>query len=187
VEVFVQQLIHTESAAAFFSRALGEALSIEHVEVSGLTHSYVVHVLVREVRDGHHPDETLADRFVLAGQAPSVERTDRYRSVGDAALMLSGLWWERAAHRRGWPEIRYAAALGSRSYRAIGGEPYDEMSEKFEGLVSALVRFGTAQSLATARDVLRLYQLWHQTRSRCAAEALADHGVFVSRGSTLPS
>jgi hypothetical protein len=181
------RVIVTDSAEQFFEEALSEALCDERVEASIHARRYLRSVLCREITEGRHPDETLGDRYLLAHRVGPVERTAILREVGDSAMVLSGLWWERAAARRGWPEIRYNITVGSRSYREVGGVPFDEMSAKFEGLVNALVRFGTAHSLATARDVLRLYQLWHQTHSRQAAEALARQGIIPVAGSVVPS
>lgn len=172
------EIIHTRPEV-FFREALEEAMQKESVVVSPSAHAYVVSVLVRQVHDGYHPDETLGDRFARALSATHFDRIRTLRDVGDRALIASGLWWERQYRPLRMSHATFHMDIGRRAYESIGGDPFEELSENIEGLVDALIRLGTDHSLKTARDVLRLYMLWQETRSRHAARALAGRGVMV--------
>ena len=173
-----------ETPMEFFREALQEALQREGVTVDVTSEYYLVKLLVSQIDEGFHPDETLGDRFAIAIHAKPIDRMQIFRAVGDRALINCGLWWEHQYRPRRPSYAQYHMQLGKVAYRGVGGEPFDEIAEKFEGLVDALIRFGTKASLATARDILRLYTLWEETRSAHAASALAERGVYVVRGSS---
>lgn len=193
-------LVTTESAQEFFRAAVVDALERERVVVGPMTEYYVVNLLLSQTGTGYHPDEPLSVRLctALERKMPLTERTKLLREVGDAALVISGLWWERDEHPRRPRYNRFHHEAGKVAYRQLGmlgdrrtyfgSETFCELSEKFGALVDVLVRFGTAHSLASARDVLRLYHLWQETHSRHAARVLCERGLYVgATGSSTPS
>lgn len=165
----------------FFRNALTDALARERVSVTPPAEYYVVHLLVRQIDQGVHPDETLGDRFARAHHEAPAVRVQQLRAVGDSALVFCGLWWEHQYRPLRPSYATYHMDLGRVAYRNIGGQPFDELAAKFSALVDALIRLGTEHSLATARDIVRLYTLWQETDSRYAARALADLGLVPVR------
>jgi hypothetical protein len=174
----MQKIIH-ETPMEFFRSLLGDALQQERVTVAPITEFYIVQLLAGEVSDGHHPTEILADTFAGALTSPPRERIRILRSVGDRALVFSGLWWERDRRPRRPAHVAYYVQLGSMAYRIIGGSPFDEMASKFEGIVDTLARVSTDVLVTSSSDVLRIYLMWQETQSRLAARALAARGVSV--------
>lgn len=168
-----------ETPTEFFQSLLRDALHREGVAVGPITEFYIVQLLASEVTEGHHPEEILAEAFVLALEASPRDRIRKFRSVGDRALVFSGLWWERDCRPRRPPHTEYYLQLGSMAYRVIGGAPFDEMASKFEGIVDTLARVSTDTLVKSSSDVLRLYGVWQETQNRFAARALAAQGVIV--------
>ena len=169
-------LIRT-SAREYFYDALGAAMQKESVAVSPITHRYMVQVLVKQVDRGYHPDETLGDKFAAALEARDAERIRMLRDVGDRALVASGLWWEHQYRPRRPSHAKFHIDLGRVAYTALGGVPFDELARNMSGIVDAFIRLGIDHTLASARDILRLYMLWDETHSRCAARALIARGI----------
>ena len=173
----------------FFLEALARALKAERVQVTPDAHIYVARLLLQTMTDGRHPSETLGDRVARASEEINpLQRQAILREVGDMALIFCGLWWEWEFRPRRPSHAAYHLDLGRWAYRHLDADPFLEISEKFRGLVDALIRLGTEHSLATARDVMRLYRLWEETHSPHAAKALAGLGLIVGNsGSKIPS
>lgn len=167
------------SPVEFFRDALEDAMEKEHVSVSVFARHYVVRLLVRQVEQGYHPDETLSDRFALALASGPADRNRILAEVGDKALVFSGLWWEHQYRPHRPSHATFHIELGRHAYRTVGGVPFDELASNIGGVVDALIRLGTDHSMKTARDVLRMYLLWQETHSRHAARALLAQGVMI--------
>jgi hypothetical protein len=188
-------LVNGESADQFFQRLLGEALEAQRVTVSAKVHIYLVKMLVRYIAADHDMCEPLAYRFLraLEQDARSFERFRLLQSVGDDALMLSGVFWQRIERVYRRPvDPAYHRSIGSQAYRRLHHDPhefpYTEMADKFGGLVDALMYLGGAFSVRTDEDIMRLVELWNATHSHGAARALARYGIApVHQGSHTPS
>lgn len=165
------------SLEEFFRDAVVDAMSRERVSVEPYTEHYVIQLLVRETRDGHHPMETLSDEYVRALSARTADRRRLFQSIGDRALVFSGFWWNYEFRPRRLSNAEFHLQLGRRAYGHIGGQPFDEMALKFDRLADALARLATNAFLVTPRDIARLYRLWDETYSRYAARALAERGL----------
>jgi hypothetical protein len=167
---------------------------MEHcrVSVGPFTQYYVVDLLANRVLRGDiEPGATLADRYARALQADRHVRFRILREVGDIALVSCSLWSDV-------PGDRYQITMGSKAYARLAAMPdglgeyapevFAELADRFRDLVDALIRMGTLQSLCSARDVLRLYEQWQETRSGYVARVLAERGIYVgSSGSLTPS
>lgn len=163
----------------FFGEALKVAMEKERVSVGGYAQHYLLQLLVRQIDNGFSLDETLGDRFALALKAGSVDRIRILREIGDRALIFSGLWWEHNFRPLRPSHAKFHIDLGAWAYRSVGGVPFDELATNIDGIVGVLMQLGLDHSLTTARDILRLYALWHDTHSRHAARALAAQGLMV--------
>ena len=170
----------------FFLQALAEALSAEHVSVTPATHVYLAQVLVRHINPRWHPSETLGDRVAkaLGGGLTPAQRRQAFQELGDMILVCTGLYPEYGLWMARGIHVKYQIQIGRGAYARLGQEPYQEIADKFHRLVGALIYFGTEHSLATARDVVRLYELWHQTHSNQIARILASQDIQV--GETEP-
>jgi hypothetical protein len=172
--------VSCETPMEFFRDALGEAMANERLTVEPFTEYYLVQLLADVVEGSWHPTETLGDVYVRAQAMKPVDRRRTLRSIGDRALVFSGLWWEHNFRPLRPSHAKYHVELGRLAYREIGGVPFDEIAQKFDGIVDALVRLGTDASLRTARDLLRLYLIWQETGSGYAARVLVRNGLVPS-------
>jgi hypothetical protein len=89
--------------------------------------------------------------------------------------------------------------MGGSAYGELarGGSGWtgDPFSDVFNELAANFVRFVGALALVSRRmavpasnqDVVRLYRLWRETKSRSAAARLAAMGVVIGRGGGQPS
>jgi len=179
--------IISETAMEFFHGALTDAFSREGVSVTPLSEFYVVRLLAGEKARTVHPADALHAKFAQAISEPPATRDELFRDVGDRALLATGLWWEYDFRRRRAPRAAALIQLGSSAYWTIGAEPFEELAAKFEGVVYALARLGSDATLASCRDVLRLYDLWERTASPHAARALARYGVIPVASVSAPS
>jgi hypothetical protein len=176
-------LIVRTTADEFFSEALVTALHQERVEVSALTLSYVVDLLMAQMTTTCHPSVSLSDWYLTALRKRRYEQVHILRQVGDAALMTFP--WSRSNLRlRRISNARLYMQIGARAYRTIGGRPYAEMAKHFCGLVDALMHLGDEQSMATPKGNLQLYELWEQTHSWYIGRLLNAQGIMVAMPSS---
>ncbi len=187
-------LVSSERADQFFMRLLDEALRAQKVAVSAKVHVYLAGLLVRYITADHDLCAPLTDRYLHAREQ-NVDRIERFtllRSVGDDALMLSGVFWRRIEQVYHRPlDSAYHRSIGPLAYRQLSGDsyehPYAEMAEKFSNLADALMRLDDACSVRSDEDIMRLLHLWQTTRSRAAAQALARYGIAPVKQSDTPS
>lgn len=180
-----QHVISPDRPEQFFADALTDALDRERVTVSQDAVAYVVFLLADLQRSSCHPDDVLAEDYARAFASHRAPQAVVLRSVGDRALLFSGLWWERERSRHGGPQVRYHMDLGRTAYRTVGGVPFIELADRFGGVVDALMRLASTHLLTSDPGLLRLYDLWSETRSTRAARLLAERGMLV--GAEIPS
>lgn len=176
-----------ETPMEFFHAALTDALAHENVRVTPLSEFYVVRLLAGEKVQNSHPTDSLHDLFAQAIAETPARRDEMFRDVGDRALLISGLWWEHDLRPRRAPKSAALMQLGSSAYWTIGAEPFEELSQKFEGVVFALARLGVDATICSTRDLLRLYDAWERTKSPLAARVLAHRGLIAHETTATPS
>jgi hypothetical protein len=163
--------------------ALDETVDRTGARISTDTRAYVMFLLRSQLNGRYWPDEMLSMRIAHAFQGgilPS-ERRARYREVGDAALILSGLWWMREEDRpRRSSNLDLYLEIGPLAYGQLRKTPFAELSRQFGALVDVLVRMQMTGASDPAGDIVRLFRIWERTRSTHAARILADRGIFVS-------
>jgi hypothetical protein len=183
----VEGFFHEEVDRAFRDEGLSPGTMVEH---------YIVKLLASYA--AHRIEETpLALRMMAANEAPLPERRRQLRDIGDTSLYLSGFWSE---HLAGGPvDVDYYIGMGGSAYgelaRGGAGWTGDPFSDVFSELAANFVRFVGALALVSRRmavqasnqDVVRLYRLWRETKSRSAAARLAALGVVIGRGAGRPS
>jgi hypothetical protein len=179
----------------FFREALSTALEQQHLQVKDHTEHYVVNMLAMFARSealfepgpGGARLKPLAVLLAEAVETQDDERRFRtLQRLGDVALFVSGFL------ANGFPrrlvDIDYHIAMGGRAYGALAQTPqrgprralaavFAELEDKFQPLVDALNDISESAVTRTQRDVLRLYELWHQTGSRRAHRLLMSLGI----------
>jgi hypothetical protein len=174
----VEGFFHNEVDRAFRDEGLSPGTAVEH---------YIVKLLAGYAAQ-QIEDRPLALRMLAALGAPWRERRRQLRDVGDTSLYLSGFWGDSLA--AGPVDVDYYIDMGGTAYAELARAGADPFGDVFAELAMNFVRFVGVLALVSRRvatpasnqDVVRLYRLWHRTRSQAAAARLAALGVMPMRG-----
>jgi len=179
----------------YFKDALHGALASQQLAVEDQTEHYVVNLLTLFSRS-----EALFDRtsegprvkplvVMLSEALEARSADDRNRSLqrlGDVSLFIAGFFAQSFARKL--IDIDYHIAMGGRAYgvlaealsrgkgRVLGGV-FAELSEKFQPMVDALNELAETGHVHSAKDILRLYEIWLKTGSPRSYALLKRLGV----------
>lgn len=184
----------------YFRDALHAALAHQHLSVEGQTEHYVVNLLTLFARSEALFDSTpeglrLRPLVVLLSEAMEArtrdERNRGLQRLGDVSLFVAGFFAQGFARKL--IDIDYHIAMGGRAYGTLaatlsGGAHtpgrsqalalvFTELAEKFQAIVDALNELSETAYVHTAKDILRLYELWLKTGSRRSLRLLRRLGV----------
>jgi hypothetical protein len=174
----------------WFHERLDDALGRGRVDAQPETRAYLVELLamVGIGRRGAPGDVPLALQLRDAREASGFERLQRYRALGDEALVLNGFFGDHL-ERRG-VSASYVCAVGGSAYESAGTlaqaslseavriPVYRELASKFARFCEVLDEVRESTVLRTPQDIVRLYDKWRRTGSSKAAERLGEEGVF---------
>lgn len=193
-----KQLDLSANLTTFFHDVVDDAMRKKHVEATEAAEYYLVSLLTDYARPAARSCEALERPLTLlldeALHAPSGERFERLRVLGDGVLYVSGFFAPHLETRG--VAVRYVTSLGARAYDSAGqmlraaagdGAPdlFFELSEKFESFASLLSAVAEQLSLTSApssQSVLKLYERWLKTGSETVGSALLERGVLPVRG-----
>ncbi|MGA7538550.1 MAG: hypothetical protein WBW93_07255 [Steroidobacteraceae bacterium] len=179
----------------YFKDALHGALASLRLSVEDQTEHYVVNLLTLFARS-----EALFDRtpegprvrplVVMLSEALEARSTDdrnrNLQRLGDVSLFIAGFFAQSFARKL--IDIDYHIAMGGRAYgvlaeslargkRRVLGNVFAELSEKFQPMVDALNELAESAHAHSAKDILRLYEIWLKTGSRRSYALLKRLGV----------
>ena len=184
-------LVRTQTALEFFKETVDAACQRQSFRPQPATTYYLVSLLSEFARAESGPcqalisAEALGVRFVRALQSGGSDQRLGLKHVGDAALFLSGFFSDSL--RRSPVDVDYYMSLGGYAYRSLGtldhalAPTFVELSENFSAFVDLLAEVNDRTSLATDRDLLRLYERWVRTGSRRDGNLLAERGIVPNR------
>ncbi len=178
----------------FFFEAIAQAMAAQGIELSKLSAHYLTRLLTSRGESLPPRVDTLAELHLTAAQAPRREAIRLYRSLGDHALYTGGFF----------PESLQDKAVGLDYYRSMGGAAYGqvanlgqakdpfsqmfaELAKRFQDCVLLLSDVANAAKVASAADLVGLYEEWLRTRSRHAERRLAELGMFQTSADPLVS
>jgi hypothetical protein len=178
----------------FFKDTLHGALVKQHIAVEDQTEHYVVNLLTLFARSEalyeNTPEGLRVKPLVVmlseALEAPrAAERHRALQRLGDVSLFIAGFFAHSFAAKL--IDIDYHIAMGGRAYGTLAhaaaqgrsrvlAAVFAELSAKFQPLVDALNEVSESSGAHSARDILRLYEIWLKTGSaRC-------HGLLERLG-----
>jgi hypothetical protein len=183
----------------FFKDTLHCALVKQHVAVEDQTEHYVVNLLTLFARSEalyeNTPEGTcLKPLVVMLGEAleapRAAERNRALQRLGDVSLFIAGFFAGSFAAKL--IDIDYHIAMGGHAYgtlahAAIQGRGrvlaavFAELSQKFQPMVDALNEVSETSYAHSARDILRLYEIWLKTGSARCHALLERLGVHPTR------
>lgn len=176
---------------AYFRERLQSALERNRHRVDSGTEFYLVNLLAEFAIAPPLPslDRPLAAQLAEALETTGHERLRRFRSLGDAALYVSGFFADHLERRGITPD--YAGAMGGRAYRsasalvrlappreAVLAPVYDELAAKFSIYVDVLSDVRESATPRSPQDIVRLYERWKRSRSPAVAAELRSVGLF---------
>ncbi len=182
-----RSFLREQTPAEYFRELVGSALARRHVQANDLTEYYLVNLLCQHVRldaragddDGGQP---LALRLARALEAGGSEQRARLRRLGDCSLFISGFFSDSL--RRSVVDVDYYVSMGEYAYGSLGcseeeafANVFRELARNFVGFVDVLGEVSDRTSLASAPDVLRLYEKWLRTGSPRDGQRLAERGL----------
>ena len=181
---------------AFFRNLVTEALRSLRVETGQTTEHYLVELLAgytaeKRVKSLSEPFVELLARALSTGGA---ERMYRLRSVGDAALFVSGFLADSCERRGVTP--RYVAAIGARAYGEVGkvarfagraagaaqGPVFEELADRFAAFSRVLDEVREQTAMCTDGEVIRVYERFRETGSPKLFQRLQRRGVTPHGG-----
>jgi hypothetical protein len=184
-------LVRELSPQEFFKELVESAMSRQHVRAADLTEFYLVNLLCQHVRldSGDRPGEQaqpLALRLARAIESGGSEQRARLRSIGDFSLFMSGFFSDSL--KRAAVDVDYYKSMGEYAYGSLSRSDEDafaavfgELSRKFVGFVDVLADISERTTLASATDVLRLYERWLRTGSERDGQKLVERGILPNQ------
>ena len=194
-----RRVVPVANLREFFKDTLHGALVKQHVAVEDQTEHYVVNLLTLFARSealyegasgraGHKP---LVSMLCEALEARcEQERNRSLQRLGDVSLFIAGFFARSFAARL--IDVDYHIAMGGRAYGTLAhvtargrsrvlAAVFAELSQKFQPLVDALNEVSESAYTHSARDILRLYEIWLKTGSARCHALLERLGVHPSR------
>lgn len=192
----MSRVVPVANLREFFKDTLHGALVKQHVAVEDQTEHYVVNLLTLFARSEALYESTpegtrLKPLVVMLGEAleapRAAERQRALQRLGDVSLFIAGFFAGSFAAKL--IDIDYHIAMGGQAYGTLAhtvagsrgralAAVFAELSRKFQPMVDALNEVSETSYAHSARDILRLYEIWLKTGSaRCHAllERLGVH------------
>ncbi|HEY4118525.1 MAG TPA: hypothetical protein VGM56_11755 [Byssovorax sp.] len=183
--------------SAYFEEVLTGAIRARRVDATDEAATYLVAMLAHFA----HPTEPVAAALTRpltfqlrdAMEAPSAERFQRLRSLGDHVLYVLGFFGGHLESKvdRGYvvgvgatAYLNAAAMLRVRDEREARRGVLSELATKFDRFVAVLrdIADGTlACGAQSERTIVRLYERWLATGSTRLAEELGAHGILAHK------
>ena len=184
-------IVHEQTPTRYFKELVESSLSRQHVRAGDLTEVYLVNLLCQYVRVDASPNQVddeqpLGLRWMRALESGGFEQRVRLRGVGDWSLFMSGFFSDSFARRS--VDIDYYRGLGERAYASLSqsedeafAEVFGELSRKFVGFMDVLADISDRTSLASATEVMRLYEKWLRTGSERDGQRLVERGILPNQ------
>ncbi len=186
-----------EGVTDYFRELVDDVAGQQRLGLDPMTSYYVVQLLATFTRTDaaacevfwtDQPMGALLGEAIAAGGS---EQRRRLRKVGDASLVLSGLFPNRLA--RSLVDVDYYMRIGGIAYDSLSHDEADlfapafgELASRFGDVVDLLGDVGERCQLGSPADLLRLYERWQKTGSVHCARRLVARGVIPVAASNLP-
>ncbi len=175
----------------YFREQVSEALRNLEVRTAEPTEHYLVNLLAGYSVSDRIQDmsEPFVGQLAKALNSNGPTRTQRLRSLGDAALFVSGFLSD-SCDRRGVTQV-YVISIGARAYGEVGRLPataapaqpdvFIELADRFAAFARVLDEVREQTAMCSDGDVLRLYERWLAKRSPRVLRRLHRRGVTPAR------
>ena len=180
-------LVQEQTPVSYFKELVDASLQRQRVTAGDLTSFYLVNLLCQYVRIDHSSRQAddgqpLGMRLVRALDSGGHEQRARLRGVGDFSLFMSGFFSDSFSRKS--VDVDYYRSLGECAYASLSraedeafAEVFAELSRKFVGFMDVLADVSDRTTLASATDVLRVYEKWLRTGSERDGQRLIERGI----------
>jgi hypothetical protein len=178
-----------EGVTEYFRELVDDVAGQQRLGLDPMTSYYVVQLLATFARtdaDGCEVFWTELPMGALLGEAIAAggsEQRRRLRKVGDASLVLTGLFPNRLS--RSLVDVDYYMRIGGIAYDSLSHDEADlfaptfgELASRFGDVVDLLGDVGDRCQLGSPADLLRLYERWQKTGNAQCARRLVSRGVI---------
>lgn len=170
-------LVLQPTPAAQWAALLEEAQQVTTRHLKDDLASYLLLVLMRFMSQPEMAGRVLALDYLEGLNASGSARLDRLRDVGDLCLLYSGLFPQRAKHRR--VRLGYYVDMGRTAYLEVAGQVrgaaadlFGRLAHGFVSLMDVLQATRTVNGAASVMTPLDAFELWEDTASPGARQAL---------------
>lgn len=178
-----------EGVTEYLRELVDDAVGRQRVGLDPMTSYYVVRLLTTFTRTDADASGVFwsdAPMGALLGEAMAAggsEQRRRLRQVGDASLVLSGLFPNRL--KRSLVDVDYYMKIGGIAFDSLSqhednlfATAFAELAARFGVVVDVLGDVGDHCRLGSPADLLTLYERWQRTGSDRLAAQLASRGVL---------
>ena len=178
-----------EGVTEYFRELVDDVAGQQQLGLDPMTSYYVVQLLATFARtdaapcDAFWTDQPLGALLGEAIAAGGSEQRRRLRKVGDATLVLSGLFPARL--HRSLVDVDYYMRIGGIAYDSLSHDDADlfspafaELASRFGDVADLLGDVGDRCQLGSPADLLRLYERWQKTGSVNSGRRLIARGIM---------
>ena len=176
-----------ESPREFFHDRVDGALKRVKFKPLPLSRRYLVGLLEHFMCSSNlfeGKQETLAEMYLRAQNAPPPTRMDLLKKLGDSSLYISGFFGDSLTRKI--VDIDYYVDMGGVAYKALShaagneesAQMFGEFSVRFVEFVDVLTYISQESLIQTNEDLLKLYDRYMATGSRLAEEQLREKGLL---------
>ena len=175
------------SPQQYFTEMVEDALTKRQIKAPQSAKVYLIGILEHylDARNLFTYPDTLAEAFLIANNAPTIERIDMLKKLGDRSLYISGYFGDSLNRKA--VDIDYYAGMGGAAYASLADTVKEEdlsgvyriFSERFLDFVEVLTFISNQSFVNTDQGLLRLYDRYLRTGSSVAKEKLLELGVLT--------
>ena len=179
-----------KTAYAQWHDLVKEAEKYNGVNLDEELESYLVFTLMRYTQQPEMVSKIIALEYLNSAQATGADRQIRMRDVGDQCLLFSGLFPNHAERRN--VKISYYVNMGKTAYLTLAeltqqalASMYNNLSDSFVTLMDTLMAIRNMHNEQLQLEPLIAYDLWQDTRSKQAQQAISRSKGFDKNKSSL--
>lgn len=181
-----EQPLFVESPREFFVERVEGALKRVKFTPLELSRNYLVDLLQHFMFSSNlfQKQETLAEIYLRAQNAPPPMRFEMLKKLGDGSLYISGFFGDSLTRKV--VDLDYYVGMGGTAYQSLASaaqdentaQVYSEFSKRFLEFVDVLTLISQESLVQTNGDLLKLYDRYMATGSRLAEEQLVEQGLL---------
>jgi hypothetical protein len=164
----------------YFEEQIFKTVENQNINFSLQTMSYLSNLLTQSAFSFPKDRIYLVDLYKESSEAAGpIEKFRIQKRLGDYSLIVSGYFPDSLDRRL--VGVDYYIAMGATAYGNISNAPgpFRELSVKYRSCVSVLNEISELNKHHSSKDIARLYDMWHSTKSFGVKRRLAELGMLT--------